>query len=609
VQPTQPNASPPPPWVRDPWAWASALAVLPLAWRMLGAPLGEPVAEDFDFLHRALLEGMGTLLDGGGSLAFWRPIPHQLYYGALGGLLLANPTAVGVLHLALLAVASLLVYRALRPTWSGPLAAAAASFPLLAESTRTIAGWPTQFVDLGLHLFVALALHEASRRRLWTALAALLGALLCKEVAVAAAALLPLLPVGPRGRAERARWAAGCAAVAIAWAALYAWVRAHAGLSLPHGLEHDPQVLATPLVARLAWAFDGSLRSATSLALVPGRWDALLLGGGAGLVALALVAGIGWRAARARLARTWPWIAWGLAWFALATASLAAIFPLWQPNRAEFGSVGLGVALAAALGAAHPALVAALVTLRLAALTLAPGAATEVRLVPPETGAFMDFAHLTRLQRFMLETRRALHERHATLPHGAIVVQQNLPYALEYALGGDRALQVWYRDPTLRWERFEAFRADRSMEVETIVQFQPDERRAIALVDPGAARAQVDAYDALVAGRWMEAIAILDRADSLQRDPAARVFLASNAARRAFCLGVLGRVADAEAEARRGLALRRTETNARFVLAMSLAEQRRYDEADAQLDTLLAIAPGDSGAIDLRARIAAGRPR
>jgi len=68
-----------------------------------------------------------------------------------------------------------LVYRALRVAWPGPLAAAAASFPLLAESTRTIAGWPTQFVDLGLYLFSALALHEASRRRLPTTLAALLA--------------------------------------------------------------------------------------------------------------------------------------------------------------------------------------------------------------------------------------------------------------------------------------------------------------------------------------------------------------------------------------------------------------------------------------------------
>src|SRR5262249_26108997 len=98
----------------DPWAWLTVAALLPLGLKMLGAPWGEPVAEDFDFLHRALLQGMGTLLDGGGSQAFWRPIPHQLYYAAFGRLILTAPAAVTTLHLALLASGALLVYRALR---------------------------------------------------------------------------------------------------------------------------------------------------------------------------------------------------------------------------------------------------------------------------------------------------------------------------------------------------------------------------------------------------------------------------------------------------------------------------------------------------------------
>ena len=70
-----PATASPPALLRDPWALATLLAIVPLALRMLGAPLAEPVAEDFDFLHRALLQGFGSVLDGGGSLAFWRPIP------------------------------------------------------------------------------------------------------------------------------------------------------------------------------------------------------------------------------------------------------------------------------------------------------------------------------------------------------------------------------------------------------------------------------------------------------------------------------------------------------------------------------------------------------
>src|SRR5207247_4738644 len=82
---------PPPPLWRDPWALVSVLSVLPLLARCIGAPLGEAVAEDFDFLRRSLLSGMGSLVDGGGSTAFWRPLAHQVYYAALGPLIVAHP--------------------------------------------------------------------------------------------------------------------------------------------------------------------------------------------------------------------------------------------------------------------------------------------------------------------------------------------------------------------------------------------------------------------------------------------------------------------------------------------------------------------------------------
>src|SRR5262249_50798593 len=112
-------ASPPPaPW-RDPWALATALLGLPLLVRCAGARLGEAVAEDFDFLHRTLFTGMGSLLDGGGSTAFWRPLAHQVYYAALGSLIVSHPRLVATLHVVLLIAGSLLVYRALRPHVGG----------------------------------------------------------------------------------------------------------------------------------------------------------------------------------------------------------------------------------------------------------------------------------------------------------------------------------------------------------------------------------------------------------------------------------------------------------------------------------------------------------
>ena len=118
-----------PAW-RDPWAWASLLAVAPLAIHSLGAPLGEPVAEDFDFLHRALFSRF-TLLDGGGSEAFWRPLPHQIYYRALAWLILDHPGLIAALHATLLAVATVLIYGAFRRGWPPAWAAVIATFPLL----------------------------------------------------------------------------------------------------------------------------------------------------------------------------------------------------------------------------------------------------------------------------------------------------------------------------------------------------------------------------------------------------------------------------------------------------------------------------------------------
>jgi hypothetical protein len=59
--------------------------------RALGAPWGEPVADDYDFLHHAMFSGPGHWLDGGGSVFYWRPLARQVYYRALAGLMLSHP--------------------------------------------------------------------------------------------------------------------------------------------------------------------------------------------------------------------------------------------------------------------------------------------------------------------------------------------------------------------------------------------------------------------------------------------------------------------------------------------------------------------------------------
>src|SRR5262245_395240 len=148
--PRNPSALPdpaiPPTW-RDPWAWVCVIAVIPVLAHSWNALLGEPVADDYDFLHHALLDPHGSLFDGGGALIYWRPLSRQLYYGLFGPLMLSHPRILAAFHTGLLVAAALLLYRALRPRWDGPSAALAATFPLFSEGTRVLLMWPAAFQD------------------------------------------------------------------------------------------------------------------------------------------------------------------------------------------------------------------------------------------------------------------------------------------------------------------------------------------------------------------------------------------------------------------------------------------------------------------------------
>jgi hypothetical protein len=532
-------------------------------------------------------------------------VPFQLYYAAFGRLILSAPGTVTAIHLALLALGALLLYRALRVSWSGPLACAAATFTLLAEGTRTIAGWSAQFVDVAAFVASALAVHEASRRRWGTSLAALLVALLSKEVAVVAGLLLPLLPGAARDRRERVRFAAACAAVVLGWGVTSLVVRHAAGLSLPRHLLRSPEAALTSWPARVGWAFHASLRAAASQPRIPGPDDAGVMGAMLALVGVALVVFFLHPPARARLRHATPWVAWGLTWFALATVTLAPLFPAWQSNRAQFGAVGLGIGATAVLGAVHPALAGALVAGRLAMLERAPHAATVVTDSLVETGAFMDWAHLTRLQRFMRAARRTLAQRYPTLPHGAIVVQENLPHQLEYALGGDRALQAWYRDPSLRWMRFDAFRESLSTPVTVIVQGEGGRAHEVALVEPEALRLLVEARPFMQSERYFDALKLLDRADSLQRDTNAIKYRVTSGAWRAYAWVEMRRDSEGVVLARHVLTLDPQYLLGHQVLALGLANRNDLASALRELSVVDQLAPGDPAAVALRQQIEA----
>jgi hypothetical protein len=587
------------------------LAPLVLLARAWGAPLGEPVADDLYFLHRALFGPVGWL-DGFGSPLYWRPFGRQAYFLAFGPLILAWPLAVALLHSGLLALATWLIHRTLRRHWPAPIAAAAATFPALAEATRTLIAWPSGFQDLGALVFAALAVHEAGRRRLATTLAALLASLLCKEVAVSAALVLPWLPAialtrdgalqpARAGPALRARllWCAAMAGLLVVWGALYELARRQGGV----GFQHDPaqagSMSGTALIIGALAQMWRAVGTAFSLDALP-RWlaDTTLMVA----LALALLAARDFilkPASRARLRTAAPWIAWGAAWFVGATVPLAGVFPDWAPYRAVFASLGLGLAIVPFLAAARPALVGALVGVRVIALLAAPGPPPRVS-AEGKPGVTLDFEKLVRLERYLEGIRTLLASRVPSLPHGALVGSHHRPLMTGYALGDDRFIQVWRHDSTLRWVSWEALQAHSDRELDAIVEYEPRAGRQFAMVEPKAMSAYLEGKGGMDPPGWEKALTALRRADSLQIDRDAMGFLGAIAGRRAVaCLG-LGRTSDAEREARRGLALWPEGGDARYALGTVLVFAGRLDEARPHVDTLLALHPGEGSTTALK---------
>jgi tetratricopeptide (TPR) repeat protein len=271
----------------------------------------------------------------------------------------------------------------------------------------------------------------------------------------------------------------------------------------------------------------------------------------------------------------------------LASGTLVAIFPLWAPSRTMYGSIGLGVALAGALSAAGPALLAALVAVKLVAFAVSPGAPRVVAGLPQESGAFTDFGKIARLQLLMRETRGMLHRRFPRLPHGAMIGQNNMPIAAQYAFGGSKSLQVWYRDTTLRWVRSSEFKSHLELDLSAMIQYQEGAGEQLVFVAPEAVRRVLETYTILNRGDFAQALRMVDSADSIQSDRSARIFIGGLAGLRALILGYLGRTADSEREALRGLSLAPRNPESRLVLAATWADRGEYARAEAALETLL----------------------
>ena len=598
-----PPAPLPPLW-RDAWLAVALAPLVLLVVRSLGAPLGEPVADDFDHLHHTLFSRDHSWLGGGGSASFWRPLAYQGYYGLLHGVIRSHPAWISVLHVALLVLVVALLHDIARAHLPRPAAASVAMFPLLLESARALVIVPVHFVDVGLIVFSVVAWHAAERGRLAASLAALAAALLCKETAVATAAMLPWLArVGPRSSARRVwgrrGWVIGCAAVVAAWALLYLSVRSRLALALPHGLEArlTPALFLDP--ARYAWAAAGTLRALVSLPMRPATLEAPVLAASLTVLGTAAVMLATSDRARARLAARRGFALAGLAWGALATLTLLTVYPVWSPERIVYSSVGLGAATIAVLEAAHPALPLALLLVRVVTFALAPAAPARVTRDAPDRGAFVDFERLARLQHLMVEARTTLRREFPTLPPHAGVAMLHPPFMADYA-AGDRALQVWYGDSTLRWVRWESMAAAEARGLAGALEFQERSEPQFRRIEPEALRLLFAASELQRAQQWTASLDSLRRADALQRDREAHHFVGRLFGLEAWCLGALGRLAEAESTARQSLVIAPENADGHLTLAALYEGREQWRQSLAQLDTLQAWYPNYEAALAIR---------
>lgn len=549
---------------RDPWFIVATIGPLVLLPLLAGGRSGEPVADDYDYLHHVLLTDHWSWFDGCGSALYWRPLARQAYFALTAPWMLDHPLIVALIHLICLCLAAALLYRTFLPALGAATALAVSTAPWMMESSRLLIAWPSCFQDLGALLFIALALHEAVAARLKAFLGAGLAALLCKEVAVVALVTVFLCPavkfVNDR---QRRTWLVSVGLLCGTWAAVYMWVYAQASLAIP-GLASA----SVPWMSGLALVPWWSFKAMVSLSPSSGLGDILVV---AGLILLTP-----WSRVIAVLrgdSEVRAWLLWGLAWSTPLALTLVPFYPGWEPYRFAIVSFGILAASMVVLRSLHRHALPMFIMLRLLLLDLAPGPVREVELEPPFRGASIDVPRLSRLQLFVAEVRHELHTRYPRLPHGAVVVQENFPAMTEYALGARPALHVWYRDTTLQWVPISQWMASPSMPVATVVEYQGNRGDMIALVEPEAMRSLVLATDALNSGREAESLEWLARAESAQVDTSAVVFLRSVAGKR------------------------------HYALAQLKVKGGRYAEARSELLALLAIYPGDVPGRRMLARV------
>jgi hypothetical protein len=287
------------------------------------------------------------------------------------------------------------------------------------------------------------------------------------------------------------------------------------------------------------------------------------------------------------------WIGSGLLAFALATATLADVFPDWRPYRSVFGATGLGIAAVALVAPLRTWLLGAMVAVHLVALVLCP---PPPAVITPEFGgaAFLDFARLAGFQRMVGLTRHELARVLPHPPHGARVARHYYPQGTLHAFAGDRSLQTWYHDTTLTFVGVEAAVVDERRESLTVLQYQPTPPRQIVPVNPMALWFLELGARHILQKDWAGALPELARADSAQTDKDAGLFTSLVAGKRALALVDAQRFAAADSEAVRSLTLWSGNDDARYALVGTALRRGDFRTAEANLEAMVRAHPRDA---------------
>ncbi len=561
----RPGARPPPAaaggWLARACLLSPLAALAALAWSLRGAPLGTPVADDFEFLRRLQLPGPPGLLDSMGATYYWRPLSRQVWFTLMAPLLSAAPWAVAVIHVAILALTAGLLARIARRVVPWPAAALVAAAVIASEPARVLVAWPSGSQHLLAALGIVLTTHEVLSGRRWTAALAACGAALSHDLG--ALAFVVLGAGGLLRREGRRAWmdAALAAVLAALWLAGYRAALAH-GVQLPAGG-----------LAKLAGAWPAALRLGLKAGVNVETLPALYAGPLRAVTAILFVLAIALlvRSALANRERAaTAMVAASLLIALLGFAALAPLLPDWNAWRAWVPVVALAFAMSLAAARAHLALGLALVALRVAALAGAEPA-RRVTGDPPPAVSDLSFARLARMQKVVAATGPLVR----AAPHGRNwkVVYLGLPEMATNGFRRDAAVQVWSRDTSTR---FIAYENDGVAFDSTDLAISYDTRPGRRLAFPLSVEARRD---------WRLGIAAMSRNDeSGARDLFARALAAQQPESPSMVANVLLNLAIRD--------VARGELRSADSLSRRMYEVRGTTPEQLALDALIAISRG-----------------